>query len=276
MSHPSALGAGRQPISHGENDGPLWGKYRGHVTKTNDPMMRGRIKAAVPFPLGEVETEWADPCFPPGVFWPPAVGDGVWIEFEYGDPNRPIYTGTWVTGMVTEQHVYDGLQSGDEEANASPDEDLEHKPYHDHAQGRHYSPFIRTITTPTGHKLFFSDWVDDAGTPQAEVTLQDRDGRRITITNAGLIDIALTGDTWLRLDEAGIITLHSAKVTVEGNEVFLGGESGALALMTKADADGIYMMLRRLATHTHPSIGSPPSPPLTPPNPQLTTKAKGV
>jgi uncharacterized protein involved in type VI secretion and phage assembly len=36
-----------------------------------------------------------------GFFSLPKVGSGVWIEFEHGDPDRPIYVGAW-WGSVAE------------------------------------------------------------------------------------------------------------------------------------------------------------------------------
>ena len=78
----------------------FYGKYRGKVTDNSDPLNRGRIKAIVPEVLGEVESSWAAPCVPyagsdKGWFVIPEVDDGVWIEFEGGDPSRPIWTGSW-------------------------------------------------------------------------------------------------------------------------------------------------------------------------------------
>jgi len=59
-----------------------------------DPEGLMRIKALVPDVLGEQETTWAAPCVPPGVRSVPEVGTRVWIEFEAGDPSRPIWMGT--------------------------------------------------------------------------------------------------------------------------------------------------------------------------------------
>ncbi len=78
----------------------FYGKYRGLVTKNNDEMFLGRIKATVPDVLGSKESGWATPCMPfggdgMGMFALPKVGAGVWIEFEHGDPDYPIYTGAW-------------------------------------------------------------------------------------------------------------------------------------------------------------------------------------
>jgi len=80
--------------------GPFYGKYRGVVTDTNDPLMIGRIKARVPDVMGAADSGWATPCAPfagqgMGAFGLPATGAGVWIEFEHGDPDYPIWAGCW-------------------------------------------------------------------------------------------------------------------------------------------------------------------------------------
>ncbi len=80
--------------------GRFYGKYRGVVTDVNDPENMGRLRASVPEVLGDVESPWCLPCAPyagdgTGVYTVPPVGAGVWIEFEAGDPARPIWTGCW-------------------------------------------------------------------------------------------------------------------------------------------------------------------------------------
>ena len=77
-----------------------FGKYRGTVVNNVDPMMIGRIQAIVPDVSNVVMTSWAMPCFPmagiqAGVVAVPSIGSGVWIEFEHGDPDHPIWTGCY-------------------------------------------------------------------------------------------------------------------------------------------------------------------------------------
>lgn len=78
----------------------FYGKYRGVVTDNDDPDVLGRLRAKVPEVLQDVESPWALPCTPysgpdQGMFVLPPVGAGVWIEFEAGDPSRPIWVGGW-------------------------------------------------------------------------------------------------------------------------------------------------------------------------------------
>lgn len=76
----------------------FFGKYRGTVSNNVDPMQIGRIQAIVPDVGNAVPTTWALPCVPmtgtqAGVFVVPPMGAAVWIEFEQGNPDYPIWTG---------------------------------------------------------------------------------------------------------------------------------------------------------------------------------------
>ncbi|MCK4794438.1 MAG: hypothetical protein KAV87_62495 [Desulfobacteraceae bacterium] len=56
---------------------------------------------SIPDVLGVVPSTWAEPCTPlagptgppMGVYMVPPIGAGVWVEFEHGDPNYPIWVG---------------------------------------------------------------------------------------------------------------------------------------------------------------------------------------
>jgi uncharacterized protein involved in type VI secretion and phage assembly len=77
---------------------PLYGKYRGMVVNNVDPMQIGRVQVMVPDLAGLVPGTWAMPCLPvaginTGVFTVPMIGAGVWVEFERGDPDYPVWVG---------------------------------------------------------------------------------------------------------------------------------------------------------------------------------------
>jgi uncharacterized protein involved in type VI secretion and phage assembly len=86
-----------------------FGKYRGPVTDNKDPLKLGRIRAKVPVIYGEYDSGWALPCTPyagkgVGLFCIPPTGAMVWIEFEAGNPQTPIWTGCfWENGDTPEK-----------------------------------------------------------------------------------------------------------------------------------------------------------------------------
>lgn len=102
--------------------GQFYGMYRGICSNNNDPEGRYRIRLKVPQLLGDHETAWAWPCVPPG--WhedlhedhdnfyvgsrqndapvphtltqkTPHPGQTVWVMFEAGDIEKPIWMGVW-------------------------------------------------------------------------------------------------------------------------------------------------------------------------------------
>ncbi len=81
-----------------ESGQKFYGKYRGTVINNIDPMQIGRIQVLVPEVSSLLPSSWAMPCLPiagkqEGVFAVPQLGAGVWVEFEHGDPDYPIWVG---------------------------------------------------------------------------------------------------------------------------------------------------------------------------------------
>ena len=75
-----------------------YGKYRGMVLNNIDPEQRGRLLVQLPDVLGLLTSSWAMPCVPMagpqmGTYFVPLIGSGVWVEFEGGNPDYPIWTG---------------------------------------------------------------------------------------------------------------------------------------------------------------------------------------
>jgi uncharacterized protein involved in type VI secretion and phage assembly len=79
---------------------PHYGKYRGTVLDNVDPLQLGRLLVQVPDVAGVTQGSWAMPCVPiagvqNGMLALPVIGSGVWVEFEQGKPDHPIWVGCY-------------------------------------------------------------------------------------------------------------------------------------------------------------------------------------
>jgi Type VI secretion system/phage-baseplate injector OB domain len=94
----------------GGNSQRYYGKHRGLVIENIDPEQIGRVLVQVPDVLGEISSSWAMPCVPvagiqAGCFMVPPIGSQVWVEFEQGDPDYPIWSGGF-WGLVADVPVF--------------------------------------------------------------------------------------------------------------------------------------------------------------------------
>jgi hypothetical protein len=157
-----------------------FGKYRGIVTDVDDPNNQCRIRATVPAVLGEQPCGWAMPAAPfagdgHGMVMLPKVGSGVWIEFEAGRLDNPIWSGAW----------WASGQRPDPQGAA-----------------------VRVVVSEKGHKLILDDDADEVklvhgGGPEIKMTATEIvltcGGCEITISNDnislnnGLIKVGLAG-----------------------------------------------------------------------------------
>ena len=69
-----------------------FGIYSGVVMNTTDPMMKGRMQVAVPGVVG-APTSWAMPCRDVNSTTMPPIGTNVWVMFEQGSLDRPVWMG---------------------------------------------------------------------------------------------------------------------------------------------------------------------------------------
>jgi uncharacterized protein involved in type VI secretion and phage assembly len=77
-----------------------FGKYRATVINNIDPMRKGRVQVQVPDVHSLTPSTWAMPCLPvaglqAGFYTTPPIGAGVWVEFEQGDADYPIWVGAF-------------------------------------------------------------------------------------------------------------------------------------------------------------------------------------
>ena len=78
----------------------LYGIYRAVVQNPVDPLRKGRLEVTVPA-IEQLATRWAEPCLcvadacavAAGRFVPPQAQTTVWVMFEGGDPDFPVWIG---------------------------------------------------------------------------------------------------------------------------------------------------------------------------------------
>ena len=108
----------------------FYGKYRARVTEVYDGRQclnsgrgrenRGRIKVECPDVYGEHESPWCEPLWGyafdgHGDYVMPETGDYVYVEFEGGNTNLPIWNGAWVQKNrtpLTNRVMYDKEDAG--------------------------------------------------------------------------------------------------------------------------------------------------------------------
>lgn len=160
-----------------------YGKYRGVVTDNKDDEGLCRIRAKVPALLGEHPCAWALPCAPfagdgHGQVMLPTIGANVWIEFEAGRLDAPIWSG--------------GFWSGGQRP--TPD-----------------APETRMIVSEKDHRIVFDD---DAGT----IEVLHAGGPKITLSateillSCGLCTISI-GPEAISMND-GVIKLGKAGVSL--------------------------------------------------------------
>lgn len=90
----------------GANPNRFYGKYRGVVVGNTDPEGRGRLQVEVPEVRGPGVIDWALPSSPyagdgVGFFALPPVDASIWVEYEGGNLQVPIWTGCfWQRGQI--------------------------------------------------------------------------------------------------------------------------------------------------------------------------------
>ena len=172
--------------------GRFFGLWRGIVTNVNDPLGLGRVKAKVHELLGdEGETDWATPCLPSGGWlFLPKTNDGVWVAFEAGDINRPVWLGFWTSKV-------DKPPEG-----AGKD--------------------VRVLQSRAGHRIEFGD---AEGSEYVKVV--DKAGSSVLLDSAGgVVAIESKGDVTIKA--AGEAKVEAQKAVVDAQLVELAGTEGGV------------------------------------------------
>ncbi len=219
-------------IVSGTSSDRFYGKYRGKVSDTEDPLKLGRLKAIVPEVLGEEATGWAVPCVPyagdnMGFYSIPEADTGVWIEFEAGDVSRPIWSGCWWS---------DGQLPKNE-------------------QGAAASPPLKIWRTKAGLLLAFDD---DAQT----ITVSDQNG-----TNLLTID-AQGGQLKLLAATKVIVEAPQIELVEGASHPLVFGDDLLSYLSQITQSFNMHVHPGQMAG-PFPVSPAPPVGPMTPPTPSL-------
>jgi uncharacterized protein involved in type VI secretion and phage assembly len=162
-------------------EGRYYGKYRGLVVDNQDPENLGRLRVRVPRVLGpDVVTGWATPCVPyggdrnQGFFCIPDAGASVWVEFEAGDLEFPIWVGMFWSkpGGESESPRPNNGDGSEQRSPQSP-------------------PTRKIIKTKRGHTIQF----EDDGEEERIVICDGQNENRIVFGSSGMSIVSHGGIT---------------------------------------------------------------------------------
>ncbi|MBM9613170.1 phage tail protein [Desulfobulbus rhabdoformis] len=240
-----------------------YGKYRGFVVDNDDPQRLARVRVQVPSLLGEAETDWALPCLPcgglenQGFFTVPDIGTQVWVEFEGGNLDYPIWTGTFwqqeadIPEEVKEDQTTTKLWRTPgghvlllEDCGGEETVRLEHSggaKLEMDAEGN------LELANNDSEKLVLS-------AQEQSLNLEDRHGNRLILDSTGVTLEDMNGNRF-SLRTSGITIETGGTISLNGTLVELGGSGGEPIIKGQS-------LLTLLATHVHPTGVGPSGPPV--------------
>jgi uncharacterized protein involved in type VI secretion and phage assembly len=186
----------------------FYGKYRGFVVDNDDKKHLGRLKLRVPSVLGnDVVTGWAMPCVPyggdanQGFLFIPEKDAGVWVEFEEGDLEFPIWVGAFWSELggkseLPKPNDADGKENDDVQA----------------------PPTRKIIKTKKGHTIQF----EDKDGEEMVMVKEAKNGHVITLNKDGIKITDATGNTIeMKKDAFNITSKVAFTVDASGQAVVI-------------------------------------------------------
>lgn len=239
-----------------------FGKYRGFVVDNADPEKLARVRLHVPALLGEAQTGWALPCLPcgglanQGLFAVPAIGAQVWVEFEGGNLDFPIWSGTfWQQSGDAPSEAQDPpttlvLRSGKGHVVLLEDADDGERVKLLHCAGA-------VLDLDADGNVLLADNNSGKLTLDAangKAILEDVNGNTLTLSSSGATLEDANGAR-IEMSASGVTVSTSASITLDGSSVMLGGAGGEPLIKGTS-------FLALFATHVHPTSMGPSGPPI--------------
>ena len=221
--------------------GRYFGKYRGIVTRVDDdPNKLLRIMVRVPVVLGSDEdVGWAWPAGGGGVrsgnVWAPEVNDIVWIEFEEGDPARPVWShGAW--GIRDNESMMPKHAIGETD---TVDSQIRNDGIIKASAFAGEYPHVRVTQSVSGHLLEMDDTEGEE-----RVQIAHRTGTRIEMLKDGAMEIVSTDETRHRSKNSFFLETEEWEVELDDNPV-----APVMRFRHKTGGDGLdYNGLTRTLT----------------------------
>jgi len=226
----------------------FYGKYRGLVVDNADPEQLGRLKLQVPSILGDtVVTGWALPCVPyggdanQGMLFIPEVGAGVWVEFEEGDLEFPIWVGTFWSkpGGTSELPLPNKPDGSEESAVQDPPTRKIIKTLAGHTiqlEDKQGDEMVLIVEATNGHVIAMNKdgvTIDEADGNSIELTA---DGTTITDANGNTIVMNQDGITLTDATE-NVIAMTQNEFTITAKVAFTIDASGQAVVIKGSTVD---------------------------------------
>lgn len=210
----------------------IYGKRKARVVDNKDPERRGRVRVENRELFGASQSPWALPCMPlyggrdSGFFAVPPVGSFVWLEFEEGLIDHPIYAGGYY-GLIDDGHPSDGSEIESESGFQS---DPSHIP--PHARGVYDGSDFGNLkgangvpdTTFEGKYGDVMIWQSPAG---HMIEMDDHEGsKRIQIHHAKGAHIEILDDGSINIISGAQVrtrSLHRSEVVIDSDFKATGG-----------------------------------------------------
>lgn len=238
-----AVGTLSRPLPHQNNAaehhrGKYYGRYMGFVRDREDPEKRGRVRIHIPAILpGPTEREnlWSDWAYPEGgKLSVPPLGSPVWVQFENGQVQYPVYSWGHLRGEDAEDSEAPKAGKGEQDPTWKPAETVDAGGFGP-AQFSATAPADPAIETPpiySFNKAFESEGgqifeLDDS-TDQVRARYAHPSGTSVLVDNDGSVLMRAAGALIQECDGDFIVKLKAGStfriVYPNGSSISLGAQ----------------------------------------------------